>query len=431
MRWLVGVPLALVCAAPAHAGIVAEAELGSSLDDLVVGADGGAWVFITRPDVNAVGRMGLDGHFRTAATREPTQGAFGPIGGVLGPDGNAWFQTGPARFLRADGADTLASVADAADDEELGTVAAVGPDGTLWSPTRRHDGFWHMAPDGRRVRVPAQLPRPCDRRRGFADMAIAAEGAVWLADPLCKRLVRAGAGPAMTIGLETEPVHLAADPAGGVWASGTVDAAVAHVNAAGHVTAFDVPPEIVSTQDVAAASDGSGWFAAPDCRLLRVSPAGEMTVSRSPIHVDQLAFDPADGLWVRSEGRLAHLVPGESVSRCDRRAPALRVSPRGTSISLRRLRRGFTITVREPALVAAGAVFRDRPEADGRSGASLFRIVRAAHGQTLHYRIPARRLRHWRRLLAAGGKPSIVFAATASDLENNITDRLRTVRVRP
>src|SRR3954470_14272231 len=102
---------ALAVAPPAHAGMIAETKVGSSMSNLIVGPDGGAWVFIDRPGRDAVGRAGPDGGFRTAATGEHT------FDGVLGPDGNAWFQTGAAQFLRADAADTLSTAGDEFGDD--------------------------------------------------------------------------------------------------------------------------------------------------------------------------------------------------------------------------------------------------------------------------------------------------------------------------
>jgi hypothetical protein len=158
------------------------------------------------------------------------------------------------------------------------------------------------------------------------------------------------------------PAHdLASDPAGGVWVSGELDRTVVHVDAAGAVRSFALPDRVGWTDDVAAASErsgdepsgrgsASGWFAAPSCRLLRVTPAGELTTTRAPVHVD-----PSGGLWLRGEVRLAHLAPGERAIPCDTRAPSVRITPGGERISLRRLRRLGAFTVREPVSIKLGA----------------------------------------------------------------------------
>jgi streptogramin lyase len=409
------VALALAGATPAHAGVVAEVKLGSSLGDLVVGSDGGAWVFIERPGPDAVGRAEPDGRFRTAATDE-----FG-LGAALGPDGNAWFRAGPGRFLRADARDTLDTIGEDDSRNPLQSALAIGPDGTLWSPTADFDGFWHIQPDGTRTRVPVALGKPCDVASDLVDMAAATDGAMWLGDPECARLIRVDQTGARSIDIGLEPHRLAADRAGGAWVSGDVEPSVAHVDAAGAVTLFDVPDSVGFTDDVAVAPDGSAWFASPRCRLLRVTPEGRISSSTSPIPANELGFDPAGGLWLKSRGRLAHLAPGERGGACDRRAPSVRISPRGSTISLRRLRRlgGFTITVREPADIYGLPVYFDGVHRYGRVGPSLDRIVRAPRGERLRYRVSARRLRGLARQLAAGRKPSLRLDVVARDIEGN------------
>ena len=94
--WLVA--LALASAPPAYAGEAVHVRLGSELGNLVVGPDGGAWVFVDRvgPRGDAIGRAQPDGRFRTTATTEFS------VDGALGPDGNAWYRVGGAEFLRSD-----------------------------------------------------------------------------------------------------------------------------------------------------------------------------------------------------------------------------------------------------------------------------------------------------------------------------------------
>lgn len=278
--------LALTAAPAAHAGVVAEAKLGSRLDDLVVGADGGAWVSIDRPGVNAIGRAQPDGRFRTAATSEFT------LGGVVGPDGNAWFQVGGGRFLRADANDALVTIGD---DTTGDPAFAGGPDGTVWSPRAEGDGFWHLAPDGRQTFTLAELPLPCaGADPEYLHMAQASDGAMWMTDSGCHRLVRVGPAGTTTIALNFDPEDLAADASGGVWVSPDLDAeVVAHVDAGGHVATFALPEGVDFTDGVAVAPDGSGWFTLDRCEFLRVTTAGTISFEPAPIHVSGLGFDPA------------------------------------------------------------------------------------------------------------------------------------------
>jgi streptogramin lyase len=420
--------VALTAAAPAQAGVVFQTKLGSSVEDMVVGPAGGAWVFIDRPGRHdAIGRAEPDGRFRTAATDEYS------VAGTLGPDGRAWYRIGNARFQRADAAGTLDTVGPEGADDGVGSVFAAGPDGTMWLPTYLRDAVWHMSPDGTRVRIPTAFPKPCDSVAELVDMTKASDGAMWLADQDCAQLVKLGAAGASTIALEFEPEDLAPDAAGGVWVGGELERSIAHVDAAGTVTAFDLPDDAPFTEDVAVAPDGSAWFATGRCRLLRVTPAGEMTTSRAPIHVDEVGVDAAGGLWGAGQGGLAHLVPGEPVDKCDDRAPSVRISPGGTSISLRTLRRrgAFTITVREPALVYALAVYFDGVQREGDASDSLDRIVRTPRGARLRYRVTRAELRRLADQLAAGRKPSVTINAIARDAEGNSDVATVIARIKP
>src|SRR5262245_22506784 len=121
---MVGVA-ALAAAAPAQAGVVAEMKVATTLVQLVVGPDGGAWVSIDRGDAgDAIGRAEPDGRFRTAATDQSS------LDGALGPDGSAWFQVIDGGFLRADATDQLHLIGDENVRGPMQTAFATGPDGT-------------------------------------------------------------------------------------------------------------------------------------------------------------------------------------------------------------------------------------------------------------------------------------------------------------
>ncbi len=138
-------------------------------------------------------------------------------------------------------------------------------------------------------------------------------------------------------------------------------------------------------------------------------------------------------MWLASQGRLAHLAPGERAGACDKRPPAVRVGPGrdGGSVSLRGLRRtGFTVRVDEPAEITAAPTYRERARGDGTVGTELVRTLRGPRGATLRYRVPPKQLRRFARVLAGGGKPSILFAAVASDVEGNSEAASITVRIK-
>jgi hypothetical protein len=175
---LAGTAAALTCAAPAHAGIIGEAELGAVTERLVVAPAGGAWVSLYDGERMAIGRVGLDGSFRTTAIEDS------PVDGVLGPDGKAWYRVAAAGFLRADGNDVVDRVT-VAGDTLLGGRTALGTDGTVWTSAFDYDGIWHVAADATATKVPFAVPKGC--RSDFGDAAAASDGALWLADWRCDR----------------------------------------------------------------------------------------------------------------------------------------------------------------------------------------------------------------------------------------------------
>src|SRR3954451_5271381 len=91
------VALTLFASAPARAADVTHVRLGSRIDALVAGPDGGAWVRVARPHDVALGRAFPDGRFVSARSD-----ALKDLGSALGPDGQAWFSAGVRTFARMD-----------------------------------------------------------------------------------------------------------------------------------------------------------------------------------------------------------------------------------------------------------------------------------------------------------------------------------------
>ena len=196
-------------------------------------------------------------------------------------------------------------------------------------------------------------------------MTAAADGAVWLVDDLCRRLVRfAPDGSASTVALTVDDrvAHLAPDRAGGVWFAQQGDPyGVGHVDAAGTLRRWRLPSGRGPVLGIAVAQDGVAHLAFGRCELGRMTPDGALTFGAAPIPAEQLAFDPQGGLWLASPNRLVH-APAPPLARgaCDDTPPRITLSPtlRGP-LRLARLRRGVRITVREPAVVGVGSDYGD------------------------------------------------------------------------
>jgi streptogramin lyase len=395
----------LVGLAPAaRADDVAQVGLGSEIESLVAGPDGGAWVAIERRAGHAIGRASAAGGFRTTAVEDNLNGTA-----TLGPDGQAWFAAFLGRVLRADAAGNVTRLGPFDSVEAMAT----GPDGTLWTGAGDARRITHVRADGETSTTALSLPA-CPIEPAFTAMQRAADGAVWIADIGCGRVIRVaadGSRRVIDLGLEESPDALAADAAGGMWFTERSNPIIGHVTVDGTITRVPLSDDRGTATDVAAAPDGSAWFAFGRCFLGRVAPGGGLAFVRAPIPARRLAFDPAGGLWLASAARLVHDAPAGT---CDERPPSVRVSRIG---SLAALRRGIRVTVREPSYVTASAFYEFGPDIPTETGRDLAKAL--PRSGTVTYRPPAGVLRRFQRALARGDRPEMSFYVFATDREGN------------
>ena len=111
-------------ARPRSASDVARVPLGSAIEALVAGPDGGAWIGIQHRSRGAIGRAGADGELPLHARRAPA-----PRDGTIGPDGQAWFSIAGERLARVDAAGHVALIRPywTLGDDALGGGLATGP----------------------------------------------------------------------------------------------------------------------------------------------------------------------------------------------------------------------------------------------------------------------------------------------------------------
>src|SRR3954453_4408883 len=216
------VVLALALGPPAHAADVLRVPLGASIDELVAGPDGGAWVgvnpeIVDRPPV--VTRVGPDGSQKTV-----TAGRYRVFSGTLGADGNAWFNTGN-EVLRVDAAGGASTVPADLITEQL----AAGPDGTLWAVD--DDELIRFPPAGAPTRTPLRVPGCAQLHTGA--LTRAPDGAMWFMDVLCGLIRLAPDGRTTVVKLQDRATDLAADAAGGVWFASDFDWRAGHVDVNG------------------------------------------------------------------------------------------------------------------------------------------------------------------------------------------------------
>ena len=223
-------------------------------------------------------------------------------------------------------------------------------------------------------------------------MARASDGAVWIADSGCSRLIRIapdGTPAVFALRDDEAPFVLAADAAGGVWfAQVGTPVRLGHADAqrGDHAAAALVEPRrghrrrgrpgrqrLVRVR-VAARSAGSRRAARSPSRPPRSRRSGSRSI---PPAVSGSPAPP--GSCTRRAGAAARRPATTAAAR----APA--AGRRARSVSLAQLRRGLKIDVREPAMVSATPFYGSDDD-----GQALVKIVRAAHGGTVTLPRPGR-----------------------------------------
>ena len=416
--------VALLVAAPtAHAQDAARLPLGSTMRELVAAPDGGAWItYAPASGRDRISRVAPDGRRRTVPT-----GTL--LGGTLGLDGQAWFRTEEHELVRVDADLRLTR---ASYPRRLIGPFAIGTDATLWAPSY-DDRMAHIAADGSVSYTPAPLPEECTapgtEQSELHEMVRASDGAMWITDFGCDRLLRVTPEATTAIAADvTSFALLTADASGGVWLSPPGDAEVSHVDTAGAVRTQRLALGEVS--DIAVGADGTAWFAHAGCRLTRVEPGGSVTEVAVPVVTHRLDVDATGRLLLAGVTRLVRFTPGTAAAPCDDEGPAVRLRPAGRRIALAALRRGLRVSVGERAALTIVSFHRDRPNSEEYSSSRREdRHRRTSGAETVRYRLSDRRLRRYARRLAEGRRPRLVLDVTATDADGNVTRVQRIMRV--
>jgi virginiamycin B lyase len=405
-------------AAPARAEDVARVALGESIDTFVVGADGGAWVAIQRADDVAIARIAPGAGLGGATPVTP------PAGGraTLGPDGAAWFATAnPGALVRADAAGAVRPL-----DLGIGPIDAfaAGADATLWVATAEASTLAHVTEQGVVGRTPF-APTGCEHRPQVRALAGASDGAMWATDWGCQRLLRVAGDTVQPFALHKDevPSWIAADAAGGAWFTQDVQPVIGHVDASGAVTRLPYDSRRGEPTAIAAAPDGSAWFAAGTCALGHVSGAGIAFVP-APIPARGLGFDATGTLWLASAARVVRTSPAAlDGTGCDAAPPRIRIRPAtGGRIRLATLRKGFRIEVPEAARIAITAGYGRR------SPRRVERTLRTRGSVT--FKVPKLWLSRIATATANHQSPRLTLFVDAVDAEGNAISVGGEVRVR-
>ena len=180
-----------------------------------------------------------------------------PTAVAVGADGTAWFtmDLSPAMGRVRDGQIERLPTAKA-NVEPVGL--GIGPDGSAWYTDNGARGISRMSPSGEVASFP--LDTPIVR---LGRLAVAADGAVWFAEPTGYSITRLKDGELTRHVFDSprgEPYGVAVAPDGTVWATLKSGDQLLHLTPSGEMSVFDVPREAAVPSDVAVGPDGTVWF---------------------------------------------------------------------------------------------------------------------------------------------------------------------------
>ena len=312
-------------------------------DHVAQAADGSIW--FTQPGIDEIGRIAPSG----AVTSYPiTTADASPEYIVAGPDGNMWFtERAAGRVGKITPRGKVTEYAVGSGQLLSGIVAA--SDGNLWVSERhevvrittagkikefdlcgqpcrifritagREDDLWltilapergggwkyvlgHMTLSGRYSEVP--LPDKLDALRSTEVIALGSDGSIWFTEPDASKIVRLAPGGAFSefpvprydnVRLSTGNIDsLAADRDGGVWFAYGTDK-ISKISETGTVTTYTTGSSVAGPRGIAAARDGTLWFAEPGVnKIANISPDGVQHEYALPPGAKAISYCPAD-----------------------------------------------------------------------------------------------------------------------------------------
>ncbi len=134
-------------------------------------------------------------------------------------------------------------------------------------------------------------------------MVQASDGAMWLADPVCDRMVRISRAGAWTaIALARRPHRRASRPTRAAACGSPLTTRSGTSTSTGQVQKFGIGKR--EALGVAVTPDGSAWFAFGTCQLAQVVPGGQPAYVAAPVPATSIATGPDGKLWLASPSRL-------------------------------------------------------------------------------------------------------------------------------
>jgi virginiamycin B lyase len=229
----------------------------------------GGVLWVTLPTPGVLARVEPEGGGVTM--HEPIAGPCQPMLVTIDADAAVWYSRGDDRLGRLDGSGAQSVIELPAGSAPYGIGA--GPDGAIWFTARGTNQVGRRTADGE-IRM-IGLPVP---DAGPAMLAVAGDGAVWVALNAAGALARVDGGAAELVELprDAAPVGIAAG-ADGIWYADIGGGRVGHVDAAGAVRQMVFDDPACRPHAVAADPDGGCWATLwATGRLARVTPDGDV-----------------------------------------------------------------------------------------------------------------------------------------------------------
>ena len=253
-------------------GAVAYLSLGDGAQPSLLAAATESSVWVTDTTGNRLLHLGNgdgEGIAVLGTVAVPTPDAQ-PFGVVALDDGTAWFTELAADALGR--IDILGRVDEFPVGRAGSSVSMIATSGdSLWFTLNAAGAIGHVRGGDAAIAF-TELPRIPS---GPVGLAVAENGAVWVAQILADSLARIARNGTLTefpLPTGTKPHALAADPRGGVWVTLWGSDQLAHVTDDGDLTTYDLPSAQSEPHGLAVAADGGVWVALESGALAEFVP---------------------------------------------------------------------------------------------------------------------------------------------------------------
>jgi hypothetical protein len=386
--------------------------IGSDISSLAVASNGAAWVGVRGAQERGVGHASEDGIFHLTPVAEAGPDSLFGLSATIGSDGDAYFSGPHHEIFRAAPRGGVVVLGPFPGEQTFQPVAE-GPDDTVWLAGGTEQ-ILHVRPDATSYTTPFAAPirgAVCDYAN-YQSMVQATDGAMWLSDVDCDRVVRistAGTASVYRFGRFDSPFNLAPAPDGGVYFTDL--AGVGHISRTGQVARHELRG---GAGAIALAPDGTAWFSTDgNCGITEMTLEGPGRHVSASVIPQKIAFAPDGSVWLADPTHLVHATTAEletHASACHRRPPRIAVRPSITHpVTLTELERGFRISADEPAVISVSIDFSDPVRSSPAQIATPEVKVVYSRRAAVRVGIARRQLSRIRRDLAHGKK--VTFSA--------------------